>query len=122
MDATTPTTSPTDTHTTTKIFATERGNVNITYFIHLQLFVNINLNKATNNDYLFSLDTECKDDDTWIDDKYGGTGSSKCSDMIPDLCNNYGDYSTEARRVCPKACGICQGRQLCRISWLNNSS
>ena len=41
VDATTPTTSPTDTHTTTKIVATERGNVNITYFIHLHLFVNM---------------------------------------------------------------------------------
>ena len=27
--------------------------------------------------------------------------------MIPVYCKNYGDYSTEARRACPKACNSC---------------
>ena len=56
---------------------------------------------------MFLLEPECKDDDGWIDNKYEGDGTSKCSDMTPDWCNNHGDYSTEARRACPKTCGIC---------------
>merc|ERR1712083_1283819 len=51
-------------------------------------------------------DSECKDVDSRIDDKFGD-GTAKCSDMIPDWCNDSGDYSKEARRACPKTCASC---------------
>ena len=67
-------------------------------FICLPSFLNCN--------YSFSSVTECKDDETWTDHQYGN-GKSKCPDMIPDYCNNFGEYSIEAKGACPKACGVC---------------
>jgi len=49
----------------------------------------------------------CKDDENWNDSSYGD-GSTKCADMKYDWCQNFGDYSTEAKRGCPKTCGVCE--------------
>ena len=51
---------------------------------------------------------ECKDDANWTDNKYGD-GESKCTDMKADWCDNYGDYSSEAKEFCPLACSVCSG-------------
>ena len=45
----------------------------------------------------------CRDDINWVDDAYG----IKCSHMFDDWCQNYGDWSSEAQRYCPVACGVC---------------
>ena len=50
----------------------------------------------------------CEDDQNWVDSKFGN-GKSKCVDMIPDWCQNYGSYSSEAKHACPKTCGQCNG-------------
>ena len=52
----------------------------------------------------------CEDDENWKDTEYGISPYVSCADMIDDWCQNYGDYSTEAKRACPKACGVCKGR------------
>ena len=43
-----------------------------------------------------------------MDNQYGD-GKSSCVDMTanPGWCQNYGDYSIEAKRACPKSCGVC---------------
>jgi len=53
----------------------------------------------------------CVDDLTWTDHKYGGDGTGDCAEMRlhPDWCTEYGDYSLEAQRACPVACGVCKG-------------
>ncbi len=53
---------------------------------------------------------ECKDDSNWTDNKLGD-GNLRCADMNTDWCENYGDYSTEAKEFCPSACGVCSGIQ-----------
>jgi len=49
----------------------------------------------------------CEDDLSWVDDKYDGDGASTCADLKFKWCYNYGEYSAEARRACPKTCGLC---------------
>ena len=49
----------------------------------------------------------CEDDPNWRDSKYGGDGTDRCSDMTYHFCNDFGKYSTEAKRACPKTCGVC---------------
>ena len=51
----------------------------------------------------------CTDDSNWTDNRYGD-GTSKCTDMKIDWCENMGDYSREAKAFCPLACGVCAGR------------
>ena len=48
----------------------------------------------------------CKDEEYWTDYKHGD-GKASCMDMSTNWCNNFGDYSIEARRACPVACGLC---------------
>merc|ERR1712151_840600 len=62
--------------------------------------------------------TVCEDDPNWWDSEYGD-GGSQCKSgpsggvvANPDWCTDYGDYSTEARRACPLACGVC-GQVVC---------
>ena len=55
------------------------------------------------------LSNLCEDDENWKDSDHGD-GLGRCADMTEDWCQNHGDYSTEAKRACPKACGVCQGR------------
>mmetsp|Transcript_10070 Transcript_10070/g.16828 ORF Transcript_10070/g.16828 Transcript_10070/m.16828 type:complete len:936 (-) Transcript_10070:368-3175(-) len=57
----------------------------------------------------------CLDDDTWLDSEYG-YGGAGCNSGAqggvaanPTWCTDYGDYSTEAQRACPAACGLCGG-------------
>lgn len=53
------------------------------------------------------LDGVCEDDPDWVDDKFDGDGASTCADLKIKWCYNYGEYSAEARRACPKTCGLC---------------
>jgi len=52
----------------------------------------------------------CEDHLNWIDDQYGD-GKSRCIDLTLDYCNNHNEwgmkYIREARKNCPKSCGIC---------------
>jgi len=52
----------------------------------------------------------CEDDSFWKDGKHGD-GKARCVDLTLDYCNNrerYGDdYTEEARKNCPKSCGLC---------------
>ena len=53
----------------------------------------------------------CQDDLNWRDTKYGN-GEDTCATMTEKMCNtpwNYGEYSAEARRACPRACRVCSG-------------
>jgi len=54
----------------------------------------------------------CQDDPNWTDYNYGDKNNlSKCINLTLDYCNNveaYGEnYTEEARRFCPKSCGLC---------------
>jgi len=54
----------------------------------------------------------CYDDPSWTDYKYGDKNNiGRCIDLTLDFCNNnakYGDnYTEEARKNCPKSCGLC---------------
>jgi len=54
----------------------------------------------------------CRDDPNWTDYNYGDKNNlSKCINLTLDYCNNveaYGEnYTEEARRFCPKSCGLC---------------
>lgn len=60
----------------------------------------------------------CEDDPNWWDSEYGD-GGAQCNSgpsggvvANPDWCTDYGNYSTEARRACPLACGVC-GQVVC---------
>ena len=53
------------------------------------------------------LISDCRDDSDWKDNRYGGDGKSRCKDLTLDWCNNHGKYSDEARRACPRSCGLC---------------
>jgi len=57
-----------------------------------------------------SVVTPCEDDPNWTDFRHGGDGNAHCVDMTLDWCNNQGAYSTEAKRACPKSCGVCTPR------------
>ena len=61
----------------------------------------------------------CRDDPNWKDNNYGD-GSSGCAHMTPDWCENYGDYSTEAKEFCPSKCDSCPGI-ICSLFIVNNS-
>ena len=54
---------------------------------------------------------DCEDNLSWTDYKYGD-GKGRCVDMTLDYCNNvdkYKDtYTTEARKNCPRSCGLCK--------------
>merc|ERR1719491_2740476 len=77
---------------------------------------------------IVSADTSvCTDDNQWVDSKFGGTGTSKCNSGTnggvaanPTWCLDYGEYSAEARRACPVACGLCP--QVCADDddWLDS--
>ena len=60
----------------------------------------------------------CQDDQNWVDSKFGD-GKGKCEDMTLDWCENQGNYSTEAKRACPKACKVCKGKFQDLIYFLN---
>jgi len=54
----------------------------------------------------------CKDNEKWTDHRYGDANNlSRCVDLTLDYCNNVEKYkeayTTEARKHCPKACGLC---------------
>ena len=54
----------------------------------------------------------CKDNKKWTDHRYGDANNlSRCVDLTLDYCNNVEKYkeayTTEARKHCPKACGLC---------------
>ena len=53
----------------------------------------------------------CKDDPNWDDVDYGD-GKGKCVDMTTDWCQNHGEYSSEAKRACPRTCGVCEGKEI----------
>ena len=63
-------------------------------------------------------DDSCKDDPNWYDAEYGD-GKGKCVDMTTDWCQNHGEYSSEAKRACPKKCGVCGGKLINKIVALN---
>jgi len=60
----------------------------------------------------------CVDDNNWNDMRHGGNGNESCKDFRnnnKNWCNlksttgnpKWSAYSAEARRACPKACGVC---------------
>ena len=51
----------------------------------------------------------CKDDAGWKDTKYGTEPFGDCATVAedPKACKDYGVYSTEARRACPRSCAEC---------------
>ena len=49
---------------------------------------------------------KCEDDRNWRDIQHGD-GKDSCDSMNPDFCTNHGEYSIEAKRACPRACGVC---------------
>ena len=49
---------------------------------------------------------KCEDDRNWRDILHGD-GKDSCDSMNPDFCTNHGEYSIEAKRACPRACGVC---------------
>ena len=49
---------------------------------------------------------KCEDDRNWRDTLHGD-GKDSCDSMNPDFCTNHGEYSIEAKRACPRACGVC---------------
>ena len=49
---------------------------------------------------------KCEDDRNWRDNLHGD-GKDSCNSMNPDFCTNHGEYSIEAKRACPRACGVC---------------
>jgi len=53
------------------------------------------------------LGKQCIDDLRWVDTEYGD-GKSRCPDMTQEWCQNHGDYSQEAKRACPRKCGVCK--------------
>jgi len=55
-----------------------------------------------------SNETACVDNMTWNDSLYGD-GTTNCHGMKADasLCKDHGNYSTEASKQCPVACGTC---------------
>ena len=61
-------------------------------------------------------DDSCKDDPNWYDAEYGD-GKGKCVDMTTDWCQKHGEYSSEAKRACPRKCGVCDGGK-----WIKNRS
>ena len=60
--------------------------------------------------FKLNLDLGCEDDSFWKDSRHGD-GKARCIDLTLDYCNNrerWGDdYTEEARRNCPKSCGLC---------------
>jgi len=49
---------------------------------------------------------KCEDDRNWRDTLHGD-GKDSCDSMNPDFCTNHGEYAIEAKRACPRACGVC---------------
>ena len=81
------------------------GELHLCYYIVNQ---KIRIPKCCNPLNSCLLGKQCKDDENWTDSKYG-EGLFKCSDMTLDDCENYAEYSAEARRACPEACNDCNG-------------
>ena len=69
------------------------------------MFILIKAEIFINQIYFIGKET-CEDDPKWHDTKYGD-GSDRCSTMTYELCNYPGNYSSEAKRACPKSCGVC---------------
>ena len=55
------------------------------------------------------FDIECKDDPDWKDNKYGN-GKTKCTDIVLGDCDPADEYSIEATKFCPLACGVCTSK------------
>ena len=65
------------------------------------------------------IDIGCSDDHDWKDSEYGD-GKNICRDLSLEWCENFQNYSNEAKRACPKTCGVCgRGSLKIIISFLN---